>query len=106
MALHNIRLNERSNMQLKEYLAQKNITNKQAAEILNISAFYLGRIANKKIPCSSNLAIQIEKFSEGIVKAQDLINSVACKCPVCGKKTARSKLRNIAERYLMLKNKV
>lgn len=63
-------------MNLRDYLFLKRITIKEFAQIMDYSRTHMTAIANGKTNASMKLAKRIEKFTDGVIKAEDLTTQV------------------------------
>lgn len=54
-------------MKLRVYLAEKNMSVKKFAELLDINHCYASRISQGRVIPSKKLARHIERFTEGLV---------------------------------------
>ena len=64
---------EGKNMDLKEYLYQKRMTIKQFSEHMGYSRTHMSQIINGKLKPSRGLAKSIERESNGLIKATELL---------------------------------
>lgn len=63
-------------MNIKEYLAKKNLRVLDMASDLGVSACYLSSICSGKLIASKQLAKHIELYTKGAIKSEDLIRAV------------------------------
>lgn len=81
-------------MELDEYLFRNKISLKKAAYELNICYTYLHDIKSKRVKAGQRLAKSIEKWSNGNITVDTLINTLPQKCcPHCGKKMSRTAMK-------------
>ena len=63
-------------MELREYLFFKRITVKEFSQIMDYSRTHISAVVNKKANASKKLARRIEKFTDGEIKSESLMNQI------------------------------